>query len=103
MALGSFERTLVFDDSPLDRYMDGDATALDGAQERGLALFLGRAGCAGCHNGPNLTDNQFHALGVPDAVVPGRPGGDGVGALRRQADGAAGLGGGEETTPVVSW
>ena len=73
MALGSFERTLVFDDSPADRYMDGDATALDEAQARGLALFVGKAGCAGCHNGPNLTDNQFHALGVPDAAVTGDP------------------------------
>jgi cytochrome c peroxidase len=73
MALGSFERTLVFEDSPLDRYMEGDVTALDGAQTRGLALFFGRAGCAGCHNGPNLTDRQFYALGVPDAAVRDDP------------------------------
>jgi cytochrome c peroxidase len=71
MALGSFERTLVYEDSPLDRYMDGDEAALDEAQKRGLALFFGKAGCAGCHNGPNLTDHQFHSLGVPDTIVTG--------------------------------
>lgn len=40
-AIGSFERTLVFDDSPLDRYMDGDAGALSAAEKRGLGLFVG--------------------------------------------------------------
>ena len=65
-ALASFERTLVFDDSPLDRYMDGDEGALDTARKRGLALFLGKANCIQCHTGPNLTDNGFHNLGVPE-------------------------------------
>ncbi|MFQ5774994.1 MAG: cytochrome-c peroxidase [Kiloniellaceae bacterium] len=72
-AIGSFERTLVFDDSPLDRYMTGDEGALDAAQKRGLALFLGKANCVACHNGPNLTDNGFHNLGVPDDHVTGDP------------------------------
>jgi cytochrome c peroxidase len=65
-ALASFERTLVFDDSPLDHYMEGDETALNEAQKRGLGLFLGKAGCIQCHSGANLTDNGFHNLGVPD-------------------------------------
>jgi cytochrome c peroxidase len=72
-ALASFERTLVFDDSPLDRYMDGDLTALDEAQTRGLGLFFGKAKCTLCHLGPNLTDNQFHNLGVPDESVVADP------------------------------
>lgn len=70
-ALGSFERSLVFDDAPIDRYMDGDTKALDPAQKRGLALFMGKANCVACHSGPALSDNRFHALGVPDAVVTG--------------------------------
>jgi cytochrome c peroxidase len=65
-AIASYERTLVFDDSPLDRYMDGDVAALDAAQKRGLALFLGKGNCTRCHTGANLTDNGFHNLGVPD-------------------------------------
>jgi cytochrome c peroxidase len=72
-AIGSFERTLVFDGAPLDAYMDGDEGALDDQQKRGLALFLGKANCVACHNGPNLTDNGFHNLGVPDDHVTGDP------------------------------
>jgi cytochrome c peroxidase len=72
-ALASFERTLVFDDSPLDRYMDGDTAALDAAQLRGLGLFLGKAKCIACHRGPNLTDNQFHNLAVPDQAILRNP------------------------------
>lgn len=72
-AIGSFERTLVFDDSPLDRYMSGDTAALDDAEKRGLALFMGKGNCAACHNGPNLTDNAFYNLGVPDEHVTGDP------------------------------
>jgi cytochrome c peroxidase len=72
-AIATFERTLVFDDAPIDRYMDGDASALSDQHKRGLALFLGKGNCIACHNGPNLTDNQFHNLGVPDDQVTGDP------------------------------
>lgn len=72
-AIASFERTLVFDDSPLDHYMDGDEAALDAEQKRGLALFLGKANCTRCHTGPNLTDNGFHNLGVPEPQELGEP------------------------------
>jgi cytochrome c peroxidase len=72
-AIASFERTLVFDGAPLDAYMDGDESALDDQQKRGLALFFGKGNCVACHNGPNLTDNGFHNLGVPDDDVTGDP------------------------------
>jgi cytochrome c peroxidase len=72
-AIGSFERTLVFDDAPLDAYMAGDEGALDTQEKRGLALFMGKANCIACHNGPNMTDNAFHNLGVPDDHVTGDP------------------------------
>ena len=71
--LSTFERTLVFDDAPLDRYMDGYTGALTDQQKRGLALFFGKGNCIACHNGPNLTDNQFHNIGVPDDHVTGDP------------------------------
>lgn len=72
-AIASYERTLVFDDSPLDRYMDGEQGALDAAQKRGLGLFFGKANCIRCHHGANLTDNRFHNLGVPETSVNGNP------------------------------
>ncbi|WP_093421665.1 cytochrome c peroxidase [Tranquillimonas alkanivorans] len=58
-------------DSPFDAYLGGDQAALTAQQERGLDLFYGRAGCATCHSGPLLTDNEFHALALPQ-FGPGR-------------------------------
>ena len=66
MAIAAFERTLLSRDTPLDRHLRGEAGALSPRQRAGLDLFLGKAGCATCHNGPNLTDERFHNLGVPE-------------------------------------
>lgn len=63
-AIAAFERTLVVNDTPYDRYLGGDPSALDPAAVRGLKLFQGKAHCAVCHDGPNLTDNGFHNLGL---------------------------------------
>ena len=66
MAIAAFERTLLSRDTPLDRQLRGEPGALSARQRAGLGLFLGKAGCARCHNGPNLTDERFHNLGVPE-------------------------------------
>ncbi|MFN3476859.1 MAG: cytochrome-c peroxidase, partial [Candidatus Methylomirabilales bacterium] len=66
-ALAAFERTLVTKDSPFDRYMKGDKTALSPSAAQGLDLFKGKARCILCHNGPNFTDHSFHNLGLPEA------------------------------------
>ena len=58
-------------DSPFDRHLTGDQTALSIEAKRGLDLFFGDAGCATCHSGPLLSDQSFHALGLP-AFGPGK-------------------------------
>lgn len=58
-------------DSPFDAFLMGDDMALDNDQLHGMALFYGKAGCAGCHSGPFQTDHGFHALGVPQ-IGPGK-------------------------------
>ena len=58
-------------DSPFDQYLAGDKEALTAAQYRGMDLFYGEADCASCHSGPLMTDQKFHALGLP-AFGPGR-------------------------------
>ncbi len=58
-------------DSPFDRYLAGDSSALISEQKRGLDLFYGKAGCASCHAGKLLSDQKFHALGLPP-FGPGR-------------------------------
>jgi cytochrome c peroxidase len=52
-------------DSPFDRYLRGDDTALTDAQKRGMELFYGDAGCVSCHSGTFQTDHDYHALGIP--------------------------------------
>ncbi len=74
-AIAAFERTIMPVETRFDRYADavaagtppaGDA-ALTEAEIAGLRLFIGKAGCINCHNGPLLTDNHFHNTGVPMA------------------------------------
>lgn len=65
-AIASFERTLVSYDSDLDRFLLGDETALSASAKRGMGLFTGKAGCIRCHNGPLLTDHDFHYTGVAE-------------------------------------
>jgi cytochrome c peroxidase len=62
-ALAAFERTLVTRNSPFDRYLAGDKTALGDDARRGLAAFTG-GGCVRCHNGPLLSDGKFYRLGI---------------------------------------
>ncbi len=66
-AIAAFERTLVQTDTPFDRFIGGDAAALDDQQKRGLALFQGKANCIECHNGALFSDQKFYNLGVPPA------------------------------------
>lgn len=65
MAIAAFERTIVTGESRFDRYARGDKKALTDQEKRGLILFVSKAACTQCHNGPNFTDSSFHNLGVP--------------------------------------
>ena len=64
-ALASFERTLLANNSPFDRYMRGDSGAMTDAQIRGMQQFH-RIGCDNCHSGPMFSDYKIHVLGVPE-------------------------------------
>ena len=64
-ALAAFQRTLVAANSPFDRYMRGDATAMTAEQVRGMEQFQS-IGCINCHSGPMFSDFASRVLGVPD-------------------------------------
>ena len=51
--------------TPFDRYMRGDTSALSAEQLRGMEQFQS-AGCINCHSGPMFSDFTTHVLGVPD-------------------------------------
>ena len=58
-ALAAYEIDFfTFEDSPFDRYIQGDESALSSEAVRGGLLFYGEAGCATCHTGGLLTDQQ---------------------------------------------
>ncbi|HLU68890.1 MAG TPA: cytochrome c peroxidase, partial [Kofleriaceae bacterium] len=64
-ALEAYERLLVSRNAPLDRYIAGDTSALSASAKRGLKLFVAKAACVACHQGPTFTDNEFHNTAVP--------------------------------------
>jgi cytochrome c peroxidase len=64
-ALAAFQRTLISELSPFDRYLMGDKDALTAEEARGLELFQGEAGCIECHHGPLLSDGKYYRLGLP--------------------------------------
>jgi len=63
-ALAAFERTIISNNAPFDRYMRGDTEAMSPEAVRGMQLFTGKANCLACHSGPNFTDESFHNIGV---------------------------------------
>jgi cytochrome c peroxidase len=63
-ALAAYQRRLVSDDAPFDRFMAGDGEISESA-ERGMQLFFGRAECWECHTGPLFSDGEFHNIGIP--------------------------------------
>ena len=78
-AIAAYEKSLQHEPSRLDCYVDAvvagraaDAGALRPDEIRGLRLFIGKGQCVTCHNGPLLTDQQFHNTGVPPRD-PARP------------------------------
>lgn len=65
-ALAEFQRTLVANNSPFDRWMRGDADAMSTQQIQGMNEFV-QTGCTDCHSGPMFSDFETHVLGVPEA------------------------------------
>ena len=66
-AIAAYEYRLVSRDSAFDRWVaDGpDSSWISPAAKRGAQLFVGKASCIDCHNGPFFSDNAFHDVGVP--------------------------------------
>jgi cytochrome c peroxidase len=67
----AYGRALNTPNSPFERYVGGmrDDKVFNGRARNGLKLFIGKASCIDCHNGPALTDNQFHNVGVQDLTA----------------------------------
>ncbi len=64
-AVATYQRTLVSRNVPFDAFLEGDESAISDAAKRGYELFQGEAGCIACHNGFLVSDDSYHATGVP--------------------------------------
>lgn len=66
-AIAAFERTLISNNSPFDKYAAGQFDALTAQQRRGLNLFRSAATrCFECHAAPTFGSDDFFVTGVPD-------------------------------------
>lgn len=87
-AIGAYERLLQPGPSRFDAYVEAVLDDDPEAQSRlfsadeaeGLRIFLNEGQCMQCHNGPLLTNNEFHNTGVISAPgdVPDKGRADGV-------------------------
>ncbi len=77
-AIAAYERLLLPGETEFDRYVEGlDSpmsfpAALGRRETEGLRLFIGKAQCLNCHNGPLFTNHEFHNTGVlpPSGRLP---------------------------------
>lgn len=63
-ALAAFVATIRPQTTRFDAFLNGQRDALDDRELLGMHLFRTRARCMNCHNGPLLTDHQFHNIGL---------------------------------------
>lgn len=69
-SIAEYERTLIADDSPVDRFMQAEFTALTDSARRGKWIFESSGRCWRCHSGANFTDEKFHNTGVSWGASP---------------------------------
>ncbi|TPL87776.1 c-type cytochrome [Mesorhizobium sp. B2-3-14] len=75
-AIAAFERSIEPAPTRFDRFALDLATGAEPKGDAvfsteeilGLKLFVGKANCVSCHNGPRFSDNGFHNTGVPPAA-----------------------------------
>lgn len=77
-ALGAFQRRIQIPNTRFDDYVASvlgepaakQQQAFSNDEIRGLRLFIGKAQCVQCHNGPLLSNHEFHNTGV--LAAPGQ-------------------------------
>lgn len=73
LAIAAYERTILANQAPFQRWLNGEEGALSEEELRGALLFFGAAGCHQCHRGPALSSevgalasDMFMAIGFAD-------------------------------------
>ena len=71
-AIAAYERLILPGQTRFDEYAEAllsgeEISDFSYDEVEGLRLFIGRANCIDCHNGPLLTNNEFHNTGILSA------------------------------------
>jgi cytochrome c peroxidase len=66
-AVQAYEATLIPDQTPMDKYLLGNRSALTANQVNGMNIFQGKGQCTECHAGAEMTDASvsFYAKNGP--------------------------------------
>ena len=72
-AIAEFEKTLITLNSPFDKYLKGDESAITQKEKNGYKLFKEK-GCIACHHGINVGGNLYNKFGVMQSVDSNRLG-----------------------------
>lgn len=71
LAIAAYERTLLANQSPFQKWLRGDHGAMKAQEKQGAILFFSKARCYVCHNGPALNSMGFYGLGMPNLIGNG--------------------------------
>jgi cytochrome c peroxidase len=78
-AIAAYVETIRSGRTPFDEFRDalarGDRAAMaryPPSAQRGLKIFVGKGSCSVCHFGPGFTNGEFHDVGIPFTLGPGR-------------------------------
>jgi cytochrome c peroxidase len=93
-SIAAYERQIMPAPSRFDFYVEavlaGNTEVMEATltpdEVAGLRLFIGKANCTQCHNGPLFTDNHFHNTGIPVAADLPEDTGRALGAQQVLAD-----------------
>ncbi len=66
LAIAAYERTLLANQAPFQKWLQGESVAMSHDEIQGATLFFDKAKCYTCHSGPGLNGMSFHALGMND-------------------------------------
>lgn len=72
LAIAAFNRTVLANRAPWQKWLKGEKNALTDHQKEGAKIFFDKGKCFECHTGPALKSLEFHAWGMGDLNVGGR-------------------------------
>jgi len=70
LAIAAYERTLLPNESPFQRWLGGESEAMTDMEKSGALLFF-KHNCDNCHSGPALSTMSFQAYGMNDLYQEG--------------------------------